>query len=107
LTRTPISIRGAHLHALLAVTALCLLPGSPARAGYVEDRGDKTIIHVTVFGLPDPSNTDTFNRGEVAGVRAFKKRFPEIFAERYREKYRRNIGKYGQHNWDSVEVELK
>ena len=107
MTRTPISIRGAHLHALLAVTALCLLPGSPARAGYVEDRGDKTIIHVTVFGLPDPSNTDTFNRAEVAGVRAFKKRFPEIFAERYREKYRRNIGKYGQHNWDSVEVELK
>ncbi len=27
---------------------------SPAFAGHIEDRGDKTIVHGTVFGLPDP-----------------------------------------------------
>lgn len=81
---------------------------SPARAGgYVEDRGGKTIIHVTIFGLPDPSNTDTFNRGELAGVKTFKQRFPEIFRKRYRDRYRKNSAKYGRHNWDNVEVDLK
>ena len=80
---------------------------SPAFAGHIEDRGDKTIIHVTVFDLPDPSKTDTFARGEVAGVGAFRARFPEIFAERYREKYKKNPQKYGQHNWDNVEIELR
>ncbi len=84
-----------------------MLLTSSAFAGYIEDRGGKTVIHVTVFGLPDPSNTDTFNRGEVAGVRAFQERFPAVFAQRYRDKYKSNPGKYGYHNWDQVEVELQ
>ncbi len=100
-------VRCATMCALPVVLLLCWLCVSPAWAGYVEDRDGKTVIHVTVFGLPDPSNTDTFNRGEVAGVRAFKQRFPEIFADRYLEKYKKDPGKYGEHNWDDVEVELK
>ena len=104
MTLSPRAIRITSLHA--AALACCLLSAS-ARAGFVEDRDGKTIIHVTVFGLPDASKTDTFTRGEVAGVRVFRERFPEIFAERYRDKYQRNPGKYGSHNWDNVEVELK
>ncbi len=95
------------LAAALASLLVGMASARPAFAGSVEDRGDKTIIHVTVFDLPDPSNTDTFNRGEVAGVRAFKKKFPEIFAERYRDKYKANPAKYGDHNWDNVDIELK
>lgn len=93
----------------LALLGLCLACCrlAPLQAGHIEDRDGKTIIHVTVFQLPDPTNTDTFNRAEVAGVQAFKKRFPAIFAERYRDKYKRNPQKYGRHNWDQVEVELK
>ncbi|MBI3923631.1 MAG: extracellular solute-binding protein [Armatimonadetes bacterium] len=78
-----------------------------SHAGWVDERNGKTIIHVTVFGLPDPSNPDTFNRGEVAAVSDFKKRFPRIFAERYLEKYRRNPRKYGFHNWNNVELDLR
>lgn len=89
---------------------VCLLLSfslGPLQAGYIEDRDGKTIIHVTVFQLPDPTNTDTFNRAEVAGVQAFKKRFPAIFAARYRDKYKKNPQKYGRHNWDHVEIELQ
>jgi hypothetical protein len=94
--------------ALLLGLLLGDLGAAPLEAGgYVEDRDGRTVIHVTVFGLPDPSNTDTFNRAEVAGVRAFKERFPEIFAQRYRDKYKAHPEKYGRHNWDRVEVELK
>ena len=86
---------------VIAVTAL------QAGAGSVEDRDGKTIIHVTVFTLPDPADTSTVNRGEVAGVNLFKRRFPKLFAERYRDKYKANPAKYGHHNWDNVEVELR
>jgi len=92
--------------ALLVLLALCLLPAR-LWAGYIENRDGQTILHVTVFRLPDPTNTDTFNRGEVAAVREFKRRFPGIFAKRYREKYKANPEKYGKHNWDNVQVELK
>ena len=80
MTHAPLPLRRMVLPALGAVLALSWLSAPPARAGHIEDRDGKTIIHVTVFGLPDPSNTDTFNRGEVAGVRAFKERFPAMFA---------------------------
>ncbi len=109
LTLLSIATRGARMPALCAagIVLSLLLACSLASAGYIEDRGDTTVIHVTVFGLPDPSNTDTFNRGEVAAVRAFQERFPAMFAERYREKYKANPAKYGNHNWDKVEVELQ
>jgi len=89
---------------------LCLLYGlllNSAEAGYIEDRDGKTIIHVKVYDLPDPSRTDTHTRAEVAAVKAFKKKFPKIFAERYRAKYEANPEKYGKHNWDNVEVQLE
>ena len=92
--------------AALAGVLFVLLPGV-APAGWIEDLDDKTVIHVTVFDLPDPTKTDTFNRAEVAGVRAFQKRFPEIFEKRYKEKYQANPEKYGQHDWDHVELKLE
>jgi multiple sugar transport system permease protein len=100
-------LRRDALALLLAVCAATV--GSPrsAEAGWIEDGDGRTIIHVTLHGLPDPSDTSTFNRAEIAGVQAFKRRFPEIFAERYREKCKANPGKYGRHNWDNVEIELK
>jgi multiple sugar transport system permease protein len=45
-------------------------------------------------------------RAEVAAVREFRRRFPRIFAERYRDRYRADPETYGEHNWDNVEVEL-
>ncbi len=93
-----------------ATIALVLCAGwvwPVARAGWIEDRDGQTVIHVKLFDLPEPARTDPYSRAQLAGVRAFERRFPEIFAARYREKYRADPQKYGPHNWDNVEVELE
>jgi len=91
---------------ILLVILAAMSAVQPVSAGWIETLPDKTIIHVLVHTLPDPTDTSTANRADVAAVRAFRKRFPEIFAERYRDKYIANPEKYGHHNWDHVEVEL-
>ena len=98
-----------RVHTLgLWLLGLALLTIGPrAMAGWVEDRDGRAIIHVRVFGLPDPANADTFNRAEVAGVRAFKARFPAIFAQKYRDRYKADPKKYGHHNWDDVQIEIE
>ena len=50
-------------------------------AGWLERADGKTIIHLDIAPLPDPNNPDTHTRSEVAGVKRFKERFPEIFAQ--------------------------
>lgn len=77
-----------------------------ACAGWLEDREDRTVIHVKLFDLPDAERTDTFSRAEVTAVRRFKETFPERFAEVYRDRYRSDPERYGHHNWDRVEIEL-
>jgi multiple sugar transport system permease protein len=76
-------------------------------AGWIENKDDKTVIHLKIWQLPSPSMTDTFSRAEVAGVNLFVKRFPEIFAAKYKEKYKNNPARYGKYNWDKVEIELE
>jgi len=78
--------------------------------GWVEARKDgTTVIHVKLspFVLPDPKNTETPNVANVAAVREFKRRFPRIFAEKYRDKYKADPARYGEFNWDKVEIDLK
>ena len=83
-----------------------------ANAGSIEEVVDpatgqrKTIIHITVHDwiLPDSSRTDTASRADIAAMREFVRRFPTIFAERYRDKYVANPERYGSFNWDNVEV---
>ena len=72
-----------------ALCALCLVLFSPSGrgGGYVEEKDGKTIIHVKLWFLPDPTTTDTSSRAEVAVVKEFIRRFPKVFAERSRSKY--------------------
>ena len=77
-----------------------------AGAGWIEDRDGKTIIHVTLYKLPDPTNTSTSTRADVAAVNEFVRRFPEIFAQRYRARYQADPARYGKHHWDQVEIKL-
>ncbi len=89
----------------------CLLPvlllSGTSSAGWIEDREDgTTVVHVKVWQLPDPSDSRPHARADVAAVKRFKERFPEIFAERWRAKYEAAPERYGHHNWDHVEVEL-
>ncbi len=90
----------------LCLISLFLLPDASQASGYVEDRNGKTIVHVEVVYLPDPTRVDTASRADVAAVKEFKTQFPAIFAARYRDKYKAHPEIYGIHNWDNVEIEL-
>ena len=99
--------KGAWAALAAAVAVLAAWPDLPAaRAGWVEDADGKTVIHVKLWELPDPSRTDTATRADVAAVNEFVRRFPKIFAERHRDRYKADPGRYGRHDWDRVEVEL-
>ncbi|HUU10813.1 MAG TPA: extracellular solute-binding protein, partial [Phycisphaerae bacterium] len=92
---------------ILAAVVLAGLTLAPAaRGGWVEDKDGKTVIHVKLWDLPDPSRTDTATRADVAAVNEFVRRFPAIFAKTYRDKYKANPKRYGHHNWDDVQIEL-
>ena len=96
----------ASLGAGLVILAVCL--GVSASAGWIEKKDDgRTVIHVKAFRLPDPTRTDTKTRADVAVVKEFTQRFPGIFRERYKAKYEADPGKYGDFDWDNVEIELK
>lgn len=93
---------------VFALTVYAMFVGPTARAGWIEDREDgTTVIHVKVFRLPEPTDTRANVRADAAAARAFQERFPQIFAEKYRAKYESNPEKYGERNWDKVEVELE
>lgn len=87
-----------------AALVLCALT---VHAGRIEDRNGTTVIHIRSDVLPDPSDMSTFSQAEVAAVQEFKRRFPEIFAAKYRDRYQADPATYGRHNWDRVEVELE
>ncbi|HBA84769.1 MAG TPA: hypothetical protein DCZ95_11800 [Verrucomicrobia bacterium] len=94
--------RLGHALACWLLAAFALTAG----AGWVEDRGDTTVIHVKLFELPDPGRTDTATRADVAAVNEFVRNFPETFRRKYRDQYLAQPEKYGRHNWDRVEVAL-
>ncbi len=92
---------------VLIVGLLWLMEPITVRAGWIEDRDGKTVIHIKLFDLPDPSSADVASRAGVAAVESFKKEFPRIFAATYRDRYKANPAKYGVHNWDQISVELE
>lgn len=98
---------GAGHLAILLMLLWCSLPVCQVEAGWVEASDGKTVIHLTLWYVPDPSRTDTFTRAEVAGVKEFIRRFPRIFKERLRPRCLANPQKYGAYNWDQVEVDLR
>ena len=92
------------------LSLVCLpiaLLASAARAGHIESRDGRTIIHIRSDVLPDPANPSTFAQAESAAVQEFKRRFPRIFAERYRDRYKADPDRYGHHNWDDVAIEIE
>lgn len=78
-----------------------------AQAGRIVQKNGKTIIYVKSMMLPDPAKTDTASRADVAVVKAFTKKFPEIFAKKYRALYKTDPKKYGNYDWNNVEIQLE
>lgn len=98
----------SHFPAVRAWGLCAIVAGSclQSRAGWIEELPDRTVLHVKVFHLPTAADTSTANRAEVAAIRLFKERFPEIFEAKYRERYQADPDRYGTYNWDRVEVRL-
>jgi len=90
-----------------AIFFLLVCVFSSAWGGWIEDQADKTIIHVKVFSLPDPSRTDTATRADAAAVKAFVQQFPALFQIKYRAHYEAHPEKYGHHSWEHVEIKLQ
>ncbi|MCX6993308.1 MAG: extracellular solute-binding protein [Kiritimatiellaeota bacterium] len=92
----------------MGLWGLLLVLASGAQAGgWVQDLPDRTVIHLQVTDLPDPSYPEASNQGDVAVIKEMVRRFPALFAERYRATYTRNPGKYGRHRWDRVELDVR
>jgi len=91
--------------AACTIVAACLY-GTTSHAGWVEERDGKTIIHVKLYSLPDPTRVDTDSRAKCAVVNKFVEEFPRIFREKYRDEYAADPMTFGRFNWDNVEIEL-
>jgi len=89
---------------LLSLTALfCLLPLHGGRV-FLEDGAPVVEVVIHNWVLPDSGRNDPMSRANLAVVRAFRERYPQIVRERYAAKYRADPGRYGDHNWDRVQV---
>ena len=71
-----------------------------------ENASGKTVIMVKVYKLPDPSSNQPVTRANLAVMRKFIEKFPQIFKERYQKKYQADPKKYGKFNWDKVIIDL-
>ncbi|MFH1477851.1 MAG: extracellular solute-binding protein [Verrucomicrobiota bacterium] len=105
-TRAARLSRGAGLWVLAGILGLRMVLAPLAQAGWVENLPDKTVIHLKVYQLPDPSNPSPGVQADVAVIKELVRRFPGIFAERYCERYEKDPEKYGRHRWDRVELAL-
>ncbi len=74
-------MRKTGLLSVLCLTLVGLFVSTTALAGYIEEKDGKTIIHVTVWNLPDAASVATNVRADVEVVRQFRKEFPKIFAK--------------------------
>eukprot|EP00831_Metopus_contortus_P048463 TRINITY_DN3953_c0_g2_i2.p1 TRINITY_DN3953_c0_g2~~TRINITY_DN3953_c0_g2_i2.p1 ORF type:complete len:722 (+),score=127.61 TRINITY_DN3953_c0_g2_i2:315-2480(+) len=92
----------AIIFMLLGCVGILQCPGGSVKKA----ANGSTIIDVTVFGLPDPTDNSPANRASIAVMNAFLDKFPEIFAKRYKSKYKADPEKYGKFNWDKVAVDL-
>ena len=100
-------IRNTNWLAPLLMGGMAFVTAVQAPAGWIEDRDGKTVIHVRLFDLPDPSSPDVASRAGVEAVESFKKDFPRLFAAKYRARYLADPAQFGKHNWDNVSVELE
>lgn len=94
---------------MVALATIALWPGPrPAEGGWVEQRDGKTIIHLKLAGvvMPNPADSRTVSQATVAVANLFSQRFGDIFNEKYRDRYRANPSRYGNHDWDNVEIRL-
>ncbi len=105
----PVLARRLRVAVFALLTASCLLAAvakaNPAPVTAGDDGG--TVIRLRLWDLPDPTRTDVHTRAKSAVVQEFARRFPDLFARRYRARYESEPERYGRHDWSRVEIELQ
>jgi hypothetical protein len=86
---------------LLSFACISLCSSAP-----IEEKNGKTIITLKVPNLPDPASKNIHARATLKALELFKQDFPKIFAKKYKAKYKANPEKYGNYNWDNVEINI-
>ena len=94
------------LRMLLSILSLLMVLAPLAQAGWVEDKDGRTVIHLKLWAMPNPTRMDTAAKADTAVFDEFIRQFPAIFARKYRDKYKANAKKYGRHAWNPVAIEL-
>lgn len=89
---------------LLLPLLLPLRPVHAARGILVEDGAPVVEVVIHNWVLPESTRSDPMSRANLAVVRAFQRRYPEIVRERYAARYRANPQRYGNYDWDRVQV---
>lgn len=77
-----------------------------ARAGRITLEDGAPVVQVVIHNwvLPDSGRNDPMSRANLAVVRAFQRRYPDIVRERYADRYRADPDTYGDFDWDRVQV---
>jgi len=99
-----------RIGAVAIATAVLLIVCDAASAGSIETRADGTTVitlRISPEAIPQYNRTDVPMRADIAAIEEFKRRFSKIFADKYRAKYKANPKKYGNYNWDKVEIRLE
>jgi ABC-type glycerol-3-phosphate transport system substrate-binding protein len=89
------------------VLFICVcFPGSGlfGRGISVENGAPVVTVVVHNWVLPDATRHDPMSRANLAVVRAFQERYPEIVRERYAARYRADPARYGDYDWDRITV---
>ena len=75
-------------------------------AAPIEEINGKTVIILKVWNLPKPDSKSIHSRATLKALELFKQDFPKIFVKKYKAKYKANPKKYGNYNWDNVEIKV-
>jgi len=86
---------------LLSFACISLCTSAP-----IEEKNGKTIITLKVPNLPDPASKSIHARATLKALELFRQDFPKIFKNKYKNKYKANPKKYGNYNWDNVEINI-
>ena len=71
---------------VLTALVLCWMSSLHAGSVFTDRKTGKTVIELTVDGLPNPTGTDVNNRANTEIVRDFVKGFPALFKKKYADK---------------------
>ncbi|MCP3968210.1 MAG: hypothetical protein GY750_00795 [Lentisphaerae bacterium] len=96
-----------YFYALTTVILAIFYSATTSKGGSITEKDGKTIITIEVDYHANTVSKRPWAQAEIITVQKFIKKFPQIFARKYAAKYKTNPQKYGNYNWDNVELKIE